>query len=147
MSKSLSAFCSTSLQHLSACGGRHSLTETVYFALLSFLGLIRSFHNLSPDFGFLSFWSYTAFFPTITLIIISQTTEVRQAILMRFLIFVRGEAAFLRQFVFFDSDVVCKDVVCKITARRVYVVFILEVDWCARATPDIGTACPIRFPA
>ena len=44
--KSLATFCSTSLQHLSTCGGSHSLTETVYFALLSFLGLISSFHDL-----------------------------------------------------------------------------------------------------
>ncbi len=44
--KSLSTLCSTSLQYLSTCGGSHSLTETVYFALLSFLGLIGSFHNV-----------------------------------------------------------------------------------------------------
>ena len=43
--KSLSTLCSTSLQYLSTCGGSHSLTETVYFALLSFLGLIGSFHD------------------------------------------------------------------------------------------------------
>ena len=46
MGKSLSAFISSSLKHLSSCGGSHSLTETVYFALLSFFGLERSFHNL-----------------------------------------------------------------------------------------------------
>ena len=44
VSKSLSALCSTSLQHLSACGRCHSLTETVYFTSLSLFGLIRSFH-------------------------------------------------------------------------------------------------------
>ncbi len=44
--KSLSALSSASFQNLSACGGSHSLTEAVYLALLSFLGLISSFHNL-----------------------------------------------------------------------------------------------------
>jgi len=44
--KSLSALISASFQNLSSCGGSHSLTEAVYFALLSFLGLISSFHNL-----------------------------------------------------------------------------------------------------
>ena len=90
MSKSLSAFISTSLQHLSASRRSHSLTETVHFALLSFLGLISSFHNLSPDFGFLLFFSflvYIAFFPTITFLIISQTDKRRQAILLAFFAF------------------------------------------------------------
>ncbi len=44
--KSLSSLCSTSFQYFSACGGCHSLTETVYFALLSFLGLESSFHDV-----------------------------------------------------------------------------------------------------
>lgn len=47
--QSLSSFCSTSLQHLSASGRCHSLTETVYFASLSLFGLIGSFHNFSPE--------------------------------------------------------------------------------------------------
>ena len=55
--QSLSTLVSTSLQYVSACGRCHSLTETVYFALLSFLGLISSFHDISPvlDFLFSSF--------------------------------------------------------------------------------------------
>ncbi len=48
--QSLSALISTSFQYLSTGSGSHSLTETVYFALLSFLGLESSFHNFSPIF-------------------------------------------------------------------------------------------------
>ena len=70
--QSLSALVSTSFQHVSACRRCHSFTEAVYLALLSFLGLISSFHNRSPDFGFLSNLVYIAFRPTITFIIISQ---------------------------------------------------------------------------
>ena len=55
--KSLSSLCSTSLQNLSACRRCHSLTETVYFTSLSFLGLISSFHNL-----FSCFWFFYLFF-------------------------------------------------------------------------------------
>ena len=47
--KSLSTFCSASLENFSSCGRCHSLTETVYFALLSLFGLISSFHNFSPN--------------------------------------------------------------------------------------------------
>ena len=44
----LSALISSSLEHLSAAGGRHSLAEAVYLALLSLLGLICPFHDFSP---------------------------------------------------------------------------------------------------
>ena len=44
----LSALVSSSFEHLSAAGRRHSLTEAVHLALLSLLGLIRPFHDLSP---------------------------------------------------------------------------------------------------
>ena len=50
--QSLSTLVSTSFQHVSACRRCHSFTEAVYLALLSFLGLISSFHNVSPVFGF-----------------------------------------------------------------------------------------------
>ena len=50
--QSLSALVSTSFQHVSTCRRCHSFTEAVYLALLSFLGLISSFHNVSPIFGF-----------------------------------------------------------------------------------------------
>lgn len=43
----LPASCATSLEHLSAAGGLHSLAETVDFASLSFLGLISLFHIAS----------------------------------------------------------------------------------------------------
>lgn len=52
--QSLSALVATSFQHLSTCRRCHSLTEAVHLALLSFFGLIRSLHTISPDFGFLS---------------------------------------------------------------------------------------------
>jgi len=54
--QSLSALISASFQYVSARCRCHSLTEAVYLALLSFLGLISSFHNISPVFGF--FYSY-----------------------------------------------------------------------------------------
>ena len=41
----LSALVSSSLEHLSAARGRHSLAEAVNLASLSLLGLIRSFHD------------------------------------------------------------------------------------------------------
>ena len=44
----LSALVSSSLEHLSAAGRRHSLAEAVDLALLSLLGLICPFHDLSP---------------------------------------------------------------------------------------------------
>ena len=55
MGKSLSTLISAVLQHLSASRRCHSLTETVYFASLSFLGLVGSFHNISPNFAFFLF--------------------------------------------------------------------------------------------
>lgn len=63
--KSLSTFCSSSLQNLSAGSRRHSFAETVYFTRLSFLGLVGSFHNTSPDLVFylFSFLTITAFYP------------------------------------------------------------------------------------
>lgn len=72
--QSLSAFISTAFQHVSSCGRRHSLAESVHFASLSFLGLIRSFHNLSPDFSISYFSLFLTLFarnPTITFLIIS----------------------------------------------------------------------------
>ena len=58
--QSLSALSATSLEYLSSCRRCHSLTETVNFAFLSLFGLIRSFHNISPDlvFIFSFFWLY-----------------------------------------------------------------------------------------
>mgnify|MGYP003305761927 CR=1 FL=1 len=50
--QSLAALISTSFQYLSASRRSHSLAETMYLALLSFLGLISSLHNISPVFGF-----------------------------------------------------------------------------------------------
>ena len=42
--KSLSTLIATTLQHSSSCRRSHSFTESVYFASLSFLGLVGSFH-------------------------------------------------------------------------------------------------------
>jgi hypothetical protein len=53
--QSLSALVSTSFQYVSACRRCHSFTEAVYFALLSFLGLISSFHDIFSCFGFFFF--------------------------------------------------------------------------------------------
>jgi len=63
--QSLSALVSTSFQNFSAGSRCHSLTETVNFALLSFLGLIGSFHNYSPNLVFivLFFSRYRGFSP------------------------------------------------------------------------------------
>lgn len=68
--QSLSTLCSTSLQHLSACGRSHSLAEAVYFTSLSLFGLIGSLHDLSPilvfNIFFLYFFCVIAVHPTIT---------------------------------------------------------------------------------
>lgn len=48
--KFLSAFCASSLNDSSAVRGGHSLSESVHFASLSFLGLISSFHLYYPRF-------------------------------------------------------------------------------------------------
>ena len=45
MGKSFSTLVTTTLQYVSACRRGHSFTETVYFASLSFFGLVRSLHN------------------------------------------------------------------------------------------------------
>ena len=84
MGQSLSALISSSFQNSSTCGGSHSLTESVYFALLSFLGLVGSFHNISPDLFFSYFWLRYASYPIITLLIITQFYDFRQAILLAF---------------------------------------------------------------
>ncbi len=39
---------SASLESSSAAGGLHSCSKTVHFASLSFLGLVSSFHDMSP---------------------------------------------------------------------------------------------------
>ena len=63
--KSLSTLITTTFQHSSACRRSHSFTESVYFASLSFLGLVSSFHNLSPCLRFylatISYFSYFIF--------------------------------------------------------------------------------------
>lgn len=46
--KLFSALVSSSFKYLSAGGGGHSLSETVYFASLSFFGLVSPFHMISP---------------------------------------------------------------------------------------------------
>ena len=55
MGQSLTALITTTLQNLSACGRCHSLTEAVYFALLSLFGLECSFHNTFSCIWFFSF--------------------------------------------------------------------------------------------
>ncbi len=46
--ESRSTLGASSLQYFSAVGSRHSLTEAVFFASLSFLRLISSLHQLAP---------------------------------------------------------------------------------------------------
>ena len=58
MGKSLSTLISTTFQNLSASRRSHSLTETVYFASLSFFGLVRSFHTISPTFALSQFYFF-----------------------------------------------------------------------------------------
>ena len=94
--QSLSALISTSFQHSSAGSRSHSLSKAVYFASLSFLGLISSFHNYSPAIGFLSFSVFIAVRPTITLFIITQKSNRRQAILPAFFVFGRFFALFYK---------------------------------------------------
>ena len=93
MGQSLSALIATTLQNLSASGRCHSLTETVYFALLSLFGLISSFHNTFSCIWFFLFRFLVvteAFFrgkPVYThdnFLIISQKRKARQAILRVF---------------------------------------------------------------
>ena len=97
MGQSLSALVSTSFQHVSACRRCHSFTEAVYLALLSFLGLISSFHNISPvlDFLFFSFMAGTKniVFPA-TLHIIPKTTFL----VKRFFLVFKRRKGFLRLF-------------------------------------------------
>ena len=66
--QSLSALVSTSFQNVSASRRCHSFTEAVHLALLSFLGLISSFHNVSPISWIFLFFVFmavkkTSFFP------------------------------------------------------------------------------------
>ena len=98
MGQSLSALIAATLQNLSASRRCHSLTEAVYLALLSFFGLISSFHNTSPAFCFLFFvfWIAIAFSPTITFPIIYQRYDFRQAISIAFLFFIQKERRILR---------------------------------------------------
>ncbi len=85
--QSLSALVSTSFQNVSASRRCHSFTEAVHLALLSFLGLISSFHNVSPISWIFLFFVFMAvkkprFFRNLT-----YYTEIhlsRQAIFPRF---------------------------------------------------------------
>ena len=43
--QSLSAFCTSSLQNVSAVGSSHSFSETVLFLSLTLFGLVSSEHN------------------------------------------------------------------------------------------------------
>ena len=84
MGKSLSTFISAALQHSSASRRCHSFTETVNFTSLSFLGLIGSFHSISPNYAFFLFSGDTAGTPTRTSTIITHARIVRHAILLGF---------------------------------------------------------------
>ncbi len=44
----MTTFSSSSLENVSSVLGSHSFSEAVYFASLSFLGLISSFHCIFP---------------------------------------------------------------------------------------------------
>ena len=44
----MTTFVSSSLQYVFARPALHSLSESVHFASLSFLGLVSLFHNVSP---------------------------------------------------------------------------------------------------
>ena len=80
MRKSFSTLIATTFQHSSSCRGSHSLTETVYFASLSFFGLVSSFHNISPTLLLaIIFFVFFKSFPIIT-----QSQDFRQAILRSF---------------------------------------------------------------
>ena len=55
MGESLSTLVAATLQYVSACRRSHSFSESVYFTSLSFFRLVRSFHDISPNFPYLSF--------------------------------------------------------------------------------------------
>jgi hypothetical protein len=56
--QSLAALIATTLQNLSASGRCHSLTEAMYFALLSFFGLECSFHDTFSCIWFFLFFVF-----------------------------------------------------------------------------------------
>ena len=58
MGQSLAALIATTLQNLSASGRCHSLTEAMYFALLSFFGLECSFHDTFSCIWFFLFFRF-----------------------------------------------------------------------------------------
>ena len=103
MGQSLSTLISTSFQYVSARRGCHSLTEAVYLALLSFLGLISSFHNISPvlDFLFLFEWLHRSFGATLP-IITNSPCLVKQFFRV-FCSFLKRKGDFFRFFVGFDT--------------------------------------------
>ena len=91
--QSLAALIATTLQNLSTSRRCHSLTEAVYFALLSLFGLECSFHNtfsciwfFSFSFfgGFRRFLGYKPVYTHDNFIIISQKCKLSQAILRVF---------------------------------------------------------------
>ena len=93
MGQSLATLIATTFQNLSTSRRCHSLTEAVYFALLSFFGLECSFHNtfsciwfFSFSFfgGFRRFLGYNPVYTHDNFIIISQKRKARQAILRVF---------------------------------------------------------------
>ncbi len=98
MGKSFSTLCATALQHLSACRGSHSLTETVYFALLSFLGLESSFHNsllLNLVFYLFRFFIFYRRLPTITPSLYRKTVKPSSDFARLFVCFLYFYAYFL----------------------------------------------------
>ena len=107
MGQSLAALIATTLQNLSTSRRCHSLTEAVYFALLSLFGLECSFHNtfsciwfFSFSFfgGFRRFLVYKPVYTHDNLIIISQKRKLRQAILR---VFSFSFIAFAKNFTFY----------------------------------------------
>ena len=82
--QSFSTLISAAFQNLSAGGGSHSLTETVYFTSLSFFGLIGSFHFLSPKWFFSFSFDNKAFPPRKQLSYYTAKDVFRQAILSCF---------------------------------------------------------------
>ena len=51
VSQSLSAFCTSSLQNISAVSSLHSFSKTVLFLSLTFFGLVSSEHSCCTSFG------------------------------------------------------------------------------------------------
>ena len=93
MGESCSSLLASSLEHFSAVCGSHSLSESVYFASLSFLGLICSEHNHTSFYMMKKFNDGTAFGHGLPTAQIDNSNYISRGALLS-----RGNLNFLRDF-------------------------------------------------